>query len=384
MDQKMLFISSYLKQSRSVVDLAEDFQISRKTAYKWINRYLLDGPAGLDDQSKAAFRVHNATPQNIVDEILAVRKLHRTWGGKKLLKVLRGSHPSWNLPARSTICGILKRHGLTRKTIKRRKVSHPGKPNQPILHANDLWTVDFKGQFKTKDGLYCYPLTVTDAYSRVLLECQGVLAPTFKQVKAIFRRLFKKYGLPNRIRSDNGSPFASTAIARLSQLSVWWIRLGVYPELIEPGKPQQNGSHERMHKTLKAEATRPPAGNLKAQQRKFNLFREEFNNVRPHEALNQETPASLYTKSERKMPARLPEVEYPKDYEIRYVSANGCIRWKSNWVRVTSALKDQYIGLKPVDDGIWNVYFSKMLVGIFHERSLRIEDSQGRFRRKKH
>jgi len=197
-------------------------------------------------------------------------------------------------------------------------------------------------------------------------------------------RLFKENGLPNRIRSDNGTPFASTAIARLSQLSVWWIRLGIYPELIEPGKPQQNGSHERMHKTLKAEATRPPAGNLKAQQRKFNTFREEFNTVRPHESLNQETPASMYTRSKRKMPKRLPEVEYPNHFEIRYVSANGCIRWNSAWVRLSSALKDQYIGLESVDDGIWNVYFSKLRLRFFHERSNRIEDSQGRFRRKKH
>jgi transposase InsO family protein len=366
------------------VDLAEDFQISRKTAYKWINRYLQEGPAGLDDRPRTAFQVHNATPQKIIDGILATRKLHRSWGAKKILKVLRGKYPTWDLPARATVCDILKRHGLTRKTRNRRKLSHPGKPTQPIRYPNDLWTVDFKGQFKTRDGVYCYPLTVTDAYSRVLLACQGLLAPTFKQVKAIFTRLFKEYGLPIRIRSDNGAPFASTAIARLSQLSVWWIRLGIIPELIEPGKPQQNGRHERMHKTLKAEATRPPAGNLKAQQRKFNTFRDEFNTVRPHEALNQETPASMYMKSPRKMPMKIPLVEYPKHFEIRYVSANGCIRWNSGWVRVSSALKDHYIGLESVDDGIWNVYFSNKRLGFFHERSMRIEDSQGRFRRKKH
>lgn len=382
MDQKLLFISAYLKQSRSVVDLADDFQISRKTAYKWINRYLLDGPAGLEDQSKAAFQVHNATPPKVVEAILATRRQHRSWGAKKILKILRGKHPTWDLPARATICDILKRHGLTRKTRKRRKISHPGKPTRPVLHPNDLWCVDFKGQFKTRDGLYCYPLTVTDAYSRVLLACQGLLAPTFKPVRTIFTRLFKEYGLPNRIRSDNGTPFASTAIGRLSQLSVWWIRLGITPELIEPGKPQQNGSHERMHKTLKAEATRPPAGNLKAQQRKFNVFREEFNTLRPHESLNDETPASRYEKSKKEWQEKLPPVEYLKHFEIRYVSANGCIRWNSAWVRVSSALKDQYIGLESVDDGIWNVYFSNLRLGFFHERRLRIEDSQGRFKRK--
>lgn len=383
MDQKLLFISAYLKQHRSIVDLTLDFGISRKTAYKWIDRYLLEGPAGLGDHSRAAIHVHNATPQNQVDAILAVRKKHPSWGGKKILRALRTDHPTWNLPARSTVSDILKRHGLTRKTRRRRKLSHPGKPTHPIRYPNDLWTVDFKGQFKTRDGLYCYPLTVTDAYSRYLLACQGSLGPTYKHTLAVFKRLFREHGLPNRIRSDNGTPFASLALARLSKLSVWWIRLGIFPELIEPGKPQQNGSHERMHKTLKAEATRPPGGNLKAQQRKLNTFREEFNTIRPHESLDQETPASAYSNSTRKMPKHLPEISYPAHFETRYVSGNGCIRWKCKWVRVATPLIGEYIALEPIDEGMWNVYFSTILLGIYHERSNRIEDSRGRYTRRK-
>jgi putative transposase len=383
MDQKLLFISAYLKQQRTIVDLAFDFGISRKTAYKWIDRYLLQGPAGLEDRSKAAIRVHNSTPQIIVDAVLAVRKNHPTWGGKKILRTIKAEHPTWKLPSRATVCDILKRHGLTRKARRRRKISHPGKPTHPIRFPNDLWAVDFKGQFKTKDGLYCYPLTVTDAYSRYLLGCQGALSPTFRHTQAVFKRLFKKHGLPNRIRSDNGTPFASQALARLSKLSVWWIRLGIFPELIEPGKPQQNGSHERMHKTLKAEATRPPAGNLNAQQRKLNTFQLEFNTIRPHESLNQETPASIYCNSNRKMPERLPEIKYPSHFEIRYVSGNGCIRWKSKSVRVATPLIGEYIGLESIDDGMWNVYFSTILLGIYHERNNRIEDSQGKYVRRK-
>ena len=261
---------------------------------------------------------------------------------------------------------------------------HPGKPATSILHPNDLWTGDFKGHFKTRDGLYCYPLTVVDAYSRRILACQAFLSPNFKQTKAVFTRLFKEFGLPNRIRTDNGAPFASTALSRISTLSAWWIRFGIRPELIEPGKPQQNGSHERIHKTLKAEATKPPAGNQKAQQRKFNVFTGEFNNVRPHEALGQETPSSVYKLSKRKMPKKLPDIRYPKHFEIRYVSANGCIRWKSQWVRVTSTLKGHYIGLEEVDDGIWSVYFSNLRLGFYHEKTNRIEDDLGRFYRTFH
>lgn len=197
----------------------------------------------------------------------------------------------------------------------------------------------------------------------------------------VFTRLFQEFGLPKRIRTDNGVPFATNTLARLSSLSAWWVRLGVLPELIEPGKPQQNGRHERMHRTLKAETTRPPAGNLRAQQRKFNRFISEFNTERPHEALDMHTPRELYTSSTRSMPNRPPPFEYPDRFEVRYVSANGGIRWNRAWVNVSIVCVGEYVGFEEIDDGIWNVYFGPLKLGRFNERHMKIEDEFGRLRR---
>jgi len=248
---------------------------------------------------------------------------------------------------------------------------------------NLIWTADFKGQFRTRDGIYCYPLTVVDGYSRFLLGCQALDSTAHVGAQPVFRRLFQEFGLPQLIRTDNGVPFATCALARLSQLSVWWIRLGIYPELIEPSHPEQNGRHERMHRTLKAETTRPAAGHRASQQRRFNDFRDEFNNDRPHEALGQDTPASRYRPSPRPFPARLPALEYPSHYETRLVSRNGGIRWSSQWVNVSHVLGGEYVGLEEIDDGIWDVYFGRLKLGRFHERTLRIVDALGRSERRR-
>jgi hypothetical protein len=213
------------------------------------------------------------------------------------------------------------------------------------------------------------------------LECKALAGTLLEPTKAAFTRLFKEYGLPRRIRTDNGVPFAAATLGRLSRLSVWWLKLGVLPELIEPGKPQQNGKHERMHKTLKDETTKPPAGNSRAQQRKFNTFRQEFNEVRPHEALDMHTPAQLHTVSPRRMPDKLLPMEYPDRFEVRLVSGNGGMRWHKQWVNVTSALIGEYVGLEPIDDGLWDVYFGVKKIGRLHERHMRIEDHMSRFRR---
>ena len=242
--------------------------------------------------------------------------------------------------------------------------------------------VDFKGQFKTGDGVYCYPLTVSDGYSRYLLCCQGLTSTKVEEARPVFMRLFKQYGLPKRIRSDNGVPFATTTLARLSSLSALWVKLGIEPELIEPGKPQQNGRHERMHRTLKADATIPPAWNLKAQQAKFDVFMQEYNEIRPHEALGMVAPASLYTPSPRTLPARLPRIVYPGHFEVRYVSYNGGIRWNSGWVNVSTTCAGDYVGLEEVDIGIWNVFFGRMKIGRLIEEHMRIEDVYGRLRRR--
>jgi putative transposase len=247
-----------------------------------------------------------------------------------------------------------------------------------MTEANGVWTADFKGHFRTRDGYYCYPLTVVDGYSRFLLGCQSLLSTRIELAKPVFRRLFLEYGLPRIIRTDNGVPFATTALGRLSTLSVWWIRLGIRPELIEPAHPQQNGRHERMHRTLKAEATRPPCANRGAQQARFNRFRAEYNDVRPHEAIGQQVPASLYTPSPRRLPDKLPALEYPTHFEVRLVSNNGGIRWSCEWVNVTHTLGGEYVGLEEVGDGLWDVYFGPLKLGRMDERTKRIEDKNGR------
>jgi len=381
MDQKTQFIADYLRKILPVSELCAHYGISRKTGYKWIDRYLHDGPQGLEDLSRTPYSSPHRTPAHVEAALIEIRSHHPSWGAKKLLSILQRRHRAWALPARSTTCEILKRHGLVPKPRKRRTIGHPGKPTTSIVAPNDVWCADFKGQFKTADGIYCYPLTVTDAHSRFLLGCQALASTRVEEAKPVFTRLFKEHGLPRRIRTDNGVPFATNTLARLSQLSAWWVRLGVLPEFIEPGKPQQNGRHERMHRTLKAETTRPPANTRLAQQRKFDRFRQEFNFDRPHEALDMQTPASLYQPSPRPMPDKLPALEYPDRFEVRYVSANGGIRWNRRWVNVSSTCVGEYIGLEEIDDGIWNVYCGPLKLGRLLERHMRIEDAYGRLKR---
>jgi hypothetical protein len=247
---------------------------------------------------------------------------------------------------------------------------------------NEIWTADFKGQFKTRNGLYCYPLTTQDGFSRYLLGCRGLLEPTTTGARRVFERLFREYGLPRIIRTDNGTPFASHALGRLSTLSVWWVRLGIFPELIEPASPHQNGRHERMHRTLKKATAIPPAPNLRAQQQRFDRFRHDFNHERPHEALAQRLPSELYSASARPFPNRLPPLVYPAHYEVRLVSNNGGIRWGNKRVPVSHLLAQEYVGLEEVDDGRWTVYFGPVVLGWFEERELRIVDHRGRWYRR--
>lgn len=378
MNQKVLFIADHLKGSRPVVELCAEYGISRKTAYKWIERYIRQGAAGLEDRSRRPRHSPHATSAEVLTALLELRRRHPRWGAKKLLRILRGRHPQWKLPSRSGCCLILQRHGLIRHRRRRRVIGHPGKPGSIILGPNHVWCADFKGQFRLGNGRYCYPLTVSDGYSRFLLGCQGLGATAVEQAKPVFQRLFQEFGLPQFIRTDNGVPFATNTLARLSKLSAWWVRLGVLPQLIEPGNPQQNGRHERMHRTLKAETTRPPAHAMRSQQVKFDHFRKEFNHDRPHEALDQETPDTFYKPSPRPMPSTLPPLEYPDRFEVRYVSANGGIRWNKQWVNVSSTCIGEYVGLEEIDDGIWNVYFGALRLGRFDERNMRIEDAYGR------
>ena len=382
MDQRTQFIADHLRETQTITELCDRYGVSRKTGYKWIDRYLRLGPAGLEERSRRPHRAPNQTAHEIVAAILEARQRHPVWGGKKLRALLQRRHPRWTLPGRSTVCDILRRHGLVPTRRQRRRIGHPGKPTTIMGAPNAVWCADYKGQFKTGDGRYCYPLTVTDGFSRYLLGCQGLGSTAVAEAQPVFTRLFKEYGLPLRIRTDNGVPFATTTLARLSKLSAWWVRLGILPEFIEPGRPDQNGRHERMHRTLKAATTRPAAGSLGAQQRRFNAFREEFNHERPHEALDQQTPATCYHPSPRPMPDRLPPLEYPDRFEVRYVSANGGIRWNRRWVNVSTVCVGEYVGLEEIDDGIWNVYFGPLRLGRLLERHMRIEDVYGRLKRR--
>lgn len=387
MELRRQFIRDWRSGKRTVMELCAMYSISRKTGYKWIERYEKEGLADpmsgqwAADRSHAAHVVHNRTPQIIEDALLAWRLRHPSWGARKLLNEVGLEHPEWTLPHESTVCDLLKRRNLVQTAPRRRAVGHPGRPSLQVAGPNDCWSGDFKGQFLLGNGEYCYPLTVTDNYSRYLLACQAMPGTLLQPTKAVFTRLFKEWGLPRRIRTDNGTPFAAASLGRLSQLSVWWLKLGILPELIQPGKPQQNGRHERMHKTLKDETTRPAAGNRSAQQRRFNSWGREFNTIRPHEGVDMSKPAQLQHASPRAMPDKLLPMEYPDRFEVRYVSANGGIRWKKDWVNVTSALKGEYIGLEQVDDDEWDVYFGIKRLGRLHERHMRIEDEYGRLKR---
>lgn len=381
MDQKRLFIAAYQRGALSLAELCRRYGVIRPTGYKWIQRFEEEGPPGLQERSRRPKGCSHETAIEITEAILELRRRHPFWGAKKLLTILERRHPSVHWPARSTVCDLLSRHGMVERKRRRRYPGHPGKPSAQMETPNETWCADFKGEFKTGDGVYCYPLTVTDGASRFLLGCQALPSTAHEIAKPVFRRLFQEYGLPQRIRSDNGVPFATTAIGRLSRLSIWWIRLGIHPELIEPGRPQQNGRHERMHKTLKQQTTRPPAATSRGQQRRFDRFRKEFNDERPHEALSQTTPASHYEASPRPFPTKLPPIEYPAHFEKRLMSRNGGFRWASKRVPLSHLLEGQYIGLEEVGDGIWDVYYSDVRLGQMDERILKVEDALGRRKR---
>lgn len=375
MDQRRHFIADYLEAYFPFSELCRRYGISRPTGYKWVQRYSDAGVAGLIEQSRRPDSCPHATSSDLVEAILEARRKHPTWGAKKLLALLQRSQPHRPWPARTTVCDILKRHGLVPTRRTRRRPSSTRPPQTPLSEPNHVWTADFKGQFKTLDGRYCYPLTVVDGYSRFLLGCQALDAPQGRLSRPVFHRLFRTYGLPRIIRTDNGAPFASSqALGRLSQLSVWWIRLGILPERIQPGCPHQNGRHERLHGTLKREATIPPAGSRFAQQYRFTRFRHEYNQERPHEALQQQTPVEFYQASPRPFPRKLPPLHYPAHWEVRLVSGNGGIRWKTHRLAVTHALRQQPIGLEPIDDGVWEVWFGPLRLGRMDERQLTITD----------
>jgi len=372
-EQRQRFLEDYRLQYYTVTELAQRFEISTKTAHKWINRFEEYGERGFHELSRRPHTSPNQTEPVIVDALVEVRKAHPSWGPRKLLDLVEKRHPEWEQPAVSTVALILAREGLVRSRRRYRR-AHPGCPKSKPEGPNDMWGADYKGQFRLKNGQYCFPLTVSDLASRYVLGVDAHPAISLERTVEHFRRLFEAYGLPNRIRTDNGSPFASSALGRLSQLSVWFIKLGIYPELIEPGEPQQNGVHERMHRTLKQEATIPPASSLRAQQRRFDSFREEFNEERPHESLGMKRPGQVYRPSSRSMPKRIEAYEYPSQYLVRRVSRAGTIRVLSKQVFVSQTLEEEQVGLEEVDDGVYDLYFCFYQIGRYDLRVNRIQD----------
>ncbi len=343
--------------------LCARFGISRQTGYMLKRRYLELGYAGLVERSRAPHRHGRATPDEIAARIVAVRLNRPSWGAKKLLVKLAEQEPDVRWPAASTITDILRRAGLVTARRRRRRAIPMEQPFQAVEAANDTWCIDFKGWFRTLDGERCDPLTVTDAYSRYLLASQIMperIAPVRRAVDALFR----EHGLPLAIRSDNGPPFGSCGAAGLTRLSAHWAKLGIRLEFITPGQPQQNGRHERMHRTLKQETATPPAADKQQQQARFDAFRHDFNHNRPHEALGQIPPARFYRPSPRTMPDPVPEPWYDADHAVRRVRQNGEIKWQGDMIFVSEALAGEPIGIRPIEDGHWLLRFADINLGI--------------------
>ena len=356
-------VRAWLARRFTVSELAGEFGVSRKTAHKWIGRHTEGGMSGLRDRPRVALHHPRAVKPEVAAAVVRAKLAHPLWGPLKLqplpdepLEV----HAAW--PAPSTRGAILARSGLTRRRQRRRHVPPNTMPFRDCLGPNDLWCGDFKGWFRTGDGARCNPLTLTDAYGRMLLRCQAVDHQDYSHVRPVFESAFREYGLPLAIRTDNGAPFASLAAGGLSQLSVWWVKLGIWPDRIDPGHPEQNGRHERMHLTLKLECCQPAATTLVEQQRQFNRFRDVFNHQRPHQALALQPPASIYRPSPRPYPGRIEDPVYPSGFVQRRVRSNGEIRWRGGLVFISTVLPGEVVGICEGDLG-YNVFFGPVPLG---------------------
>jgi transposase InsO family protein len=365
----MQFIREYQRALWSMTELTAQYGISRKTGYKWVERSERGGVAALLDQSRRPHAQPTATDPALVDALVTLRRRHPRWGARKLLVLAHRQHPGAAWPRRSTVCDLLRRAGLIVPRPRRPPVPHSRHALSPITGPNDTWTTDFKGEFRTGDHRYCYPLTLRDGFSRYVLRCDALLSRSYALTRRGFERSFAEFGLPQRIRSDNGGPFAGPGLGRLSRLNVWWMRLGIIPERIGLGRPEQNGSHEQFHRVLKAETTRPPAATARGQQRRFRAFCREYNEVRPHESLQDQPPARHYHASARRLPARLPPLVYPGHVEVRRVSSAGCISWRGTPIFLTEVLNGEHIALEEVADGIWTLSFASVTLGRFDERT---------------
>lgn len=365
MSERMKFVSRIL-DGEKMSDLCREFEISRKTGYKIYNRFRSEGIMGLEDKSRSARNRPNQTPRPVERSIIELRIEHPSWGAPKIKAYLERRFPKSTIPACSTIHAILHRQNLIKKKRRFNTQKLTGTDFSPVNTANQLWCTDFKGQFKMRNKQYCYPLTISDQYSRYLIACEALENTKEDACIEIFDRVFQEYGLPNAIRSDNGVPFGTRSFFGLSRLNVYWLRLGIKLERIEPGCPEQNGRHERMHRTLKEETTKPPSSNLLSQQEKFDAFRETYNKERPHQALNMKSPADLYEASRKKFNPFLDPLEYPDHENTHQVSLCGSVHLKNKKrLYIGEPFGGQNVGIKRVEEDIWKITFMSYDLGFF-------------------
>jgi len=370
--ERMRFVALAKEDLYEMTELCERFGVSRQAGYTTLERFEKEGVDGLKDRSHAPHTCPHRISEEIRELLLEARRAHPHWGPRTILAVLQRKRPELTFPAPSTVGDLYSREGLVKPRARTRNWSHPGRDQVRVGEPNDLWTMDFKGDFRMGDGQRCYPLTIADACTRFLLVCHGLDSTAHAGALAVVERAFREYGLPRVIRTDNGGPFATKAIAGLSRLNVWWAQLGIGHDRIAPGHPEQNGSHERMHKTLKQHTAFPPAADGAAQQERFDAFRAEFDFERPHQALGMSTPGSLYARSARELPERVPEPEYPAHCIVRPVRANGILYFRDRSIFLSELLIGQQVALEEIADGVWSIYFYKLLLARFSEADGRL------------
>lgn len=368
MEQKVAFICEWRTGKYSLTELCKSFGISRPTAYKMIHRFEQKGMEGLLEEPKNSLHHPNQTKPEIEEAILDLKEKYALWGAKKIRRLLLNDFTESEVPSVVTVHHILSKNGLVKKQKRFKKV----KPVFPIFdpkECNEVWSADYKGKFLMGNKIYCHPLTIADSKSRFLFAAKGHYNETLKAAKQEFTRVFRTYGIPKQLHTDNGSPFGDVrAVQRFTRLSYWFIELGIEPVFSDPAHPEQNGRHERMHRDLKAACAKPSACDLKAQQRRLNKFKDEYNNIRPHEALEMETPASVHQFSSRPFPEKIASFDYEPEMKVLKVTQNGAIRWRAYyWVYLTASLKGKYVGMLDMGNGIWRVFYRNVFLGYFDE-----------------
>lgn len=376
MDERLCFVAACLRGEEPMALLCARYGISRKTGYKWLGRYREAGMSGLTDRSRAPHTVPHEVDRAVAEQILALRHRYPTWGPRKLLARLQQDAPQVAWPAASTAGDLLRRHGLVSARLRRTRAPGNAGPLGAPLAANESWSADLKGWFRTRDGVRCEPLTISDNYSRYLFTCQAVPRVGFEQVQPHFVRVFREHGLPQAIRTDNGAPFAHRlGLGGLTRLSVWFLKLNVWPDRIAVGRPDQNGRHERMHRTLAQDTASPPAATLALQQARFDDWRQTYNTVRPHEALGQRSPGQVHCRSARAFPEVLRPWEYPLDHHVRRVNVKGYFKWRHGVLYLSEALAREKVGLVQDDDGNWIIRYRNFDLAILDDRLNEIRNS---------